>query len=612
MHRIYLLMRIFLIKFLLIFISHHIVLADNANTCVSLPASSNDQLNSYMKYMFYKGSCDNDGTFNFKMKNIDNSDFNAWQDISIDFDNPKYINLFKNPNGTKLLELDSGSGQRDYLVMGILLFLEKYDSSVCLSYPTVNGSVPLLCKAEYKPDDSTADNPCFSNQYSKYHLGFSGRIIDCITTTLDKVFVTKSLSADSVIANFIDFQSYLQKAIFAALTIYIIFFGIKILLEPDQFNLQSVSKFVLVFLLVLYFSVGLNTSEKKAENGFISLGLPFFKTMSYSVANLVFNSSDAVGLCDFSKVDYDKDKDLYKLWDSIDCRLFSYLGVSPIKISGETVKTKHLPSALKEPYTLGLFVLTAGLIMAGNLLFAVFALIFILFFMSLILFFISTFCVYLITLYVMAYISPIFIPMALFRKTRQYFDVWLKICISCALQPAILVGFIVLMLTLYDQVIYNNCTFYEDITSGIISGYHYGSNLSSECLDSFGYKTTKYYLGDGWDTQNLFLFQIPYLRDIFNANVNMLYVMFFCILGYFFSKSLTRFSSQITEGPDVSIVSFGPTALVDYLMRPTPDKEPAGKEQGEDSKAQGKSEGGRDTIAQGNEGGDSVSQGNVN
>ena len=49
--------------------------------------------------------------------------------------------------------------------------------------------------------------------------------------------------------------------------------------------------------------------------------------MSFSLANFIFNSSENLGLCDFSSVAYTQGKEFYKLWDSIDCRLFTYLGL---------------------------------------------------------------------------------------------------------------------------------------------------------------------------------------------------------------------------------------------------------------------------------------------
>ena len=47
-------------------------------------------------------------------------------------------------------------------------------------------------------------------------------------------------------------------------------------------------------------------------------------------------------------------------------------------------------------------------------------------------------------------VSPLFIPMVLFKETKQYFDKWAKLLISFALQPIIMLVFIIFSLTAVD------------------------------------------------------------------------------------------------------------------------------------------------------------------
>ncbi|CAN7976171.1 unnamed protein product, partial [Ixodes persulcatus] len=101
-------------------------------------------------------------------------------------------------------------------------------------------------------------------------------------------------------------------------------------------------------------------------------------------------------------------------------------------------------------------------------------------FLSILLYFITHYLVCMITIYVMTYISPIFIPMALFTRTKAYFDGWLKVCISCALQPAVIAGFIALLITIgqYRLVIKSGVTdtrpdplqFLTDLIKGVLFG----------------------------------------------------------------------------------------------------------------------------------------------
>ena len=64
-----------------------------------------------------------------------------------------------------------------------------------------------------------------------------------------------------------------------------------------------------------------------------------------------------------------------------------------------------------------------------------------------------------IALGILTYLAPIFVPMALFEYTKRYFEGWLKLMISYALQPMVVAAFIAMMLTIFDQTMYGNCTF---------------------------------------------------------------------------------------------------------------------------------------------------------
>lgn len=50
----------------------------------------------------------------------------------------------------------------------------------------------------------------------------------------------------------------------------------------------------------------------------------------------------------------------------------------------------------------------------------------------------------------MVIVSPIFIPLILFKTTKQYFDKWLKVTFSFALQPVIMLAFVVFSLSAID------------------------------------------------------------------------------------------------------------------------------------------------------------------
>lgn len=51
---------------------------------------------------------------------------------------------------------------------------------------------------------------------------------------------------------------------------------------------------------------------------------------------------------------------------------------------------------------------------------------------------------------IVSMVGPLFIPMVLFQSTRQYFDKWVKLLISFAMQPVIILAFIVMTITAVD------------------------------------------------------------------------------------------------------------------------------------------------------------------
>lgn len=56
----------------------------------------------------------------------------------------------------------------------------------------------------------------------------------------------------------------------------------------------------------------------------------------------------------------------------------------------------------------------------------------------------------------MMIVAPLFIPLSLFRTTKDYFDKWAKLCISFALQPVLILLFISLAVTAIDLSLFSS------------------------------------------------------------------------------------------------------------------------------------------------------------
>jgi type IV secretion system protein VirB6 len=173
----------------------------------------------------------------------------------------------------------------------------------------------------------------------------------------------------------------------------------------------------------------------------------------------------------------------------------------------------------------------------------------------------------------MTYISPIFVPMALFHRTKGYFDGWVKVCVSCALQPAVVAGFIALLVTMYDSAIYKNCEFlrhdYTDNTTKFSTfELRVPDNDPDKCKESLGYKLLQYYAGEGWEEHLLILFPIKSIvTDTISIFPELVCILIFSILFYYFSKSIGRFASDITSGPNMDAVTASPTKIVDLVKK---------------------------------------------
>jgi len=514
----------------------------------------------------------------------------------------------------------------------IVLTVKKIDTYLCLTMPTSRGPIPLACKnttiiSPISPEDQcrTIGKTCYMGTTKSQSLfNFSGLAIECLKETLDKVFYqyrdcvpTKEKISFAALNPFPVFQESLKVAIRGGLIIYVIIFGFNLVLNKDYGSLDKVVTSVFKILLVLYFAVGLGpvyfkNGKETTQNGMMEYGLPLLTGMTASFAQIVFNAGGSKGLCEFDIGKYDAGYQFYAVWDAIDCRIGYYLGMGLMynienKIYGEyeldssklntntigeavkfSTPGSSSPDALSKVGSLQFFTVLFGFLMSGNIIIVISGLIFVILFCSIVLHFITSYLVCLITIYVMTYISPIFIPMVLFNRTKAYFDAWLKICLSCALQPAVIAGFIALLLTLYDSAIYKNCQFirhnymYTDGTKFntfeliIPNNDNDPSKLDKDpskhveerCISSAGYKLMKYYGGEGWKEHLVILFPIKSIViDIFKLLEDMLYVFVFSMIFYFFSKSISQFAAEITGGPIMDSVTASPTKLVNMAIK---------------------------------------------
>lgn len=488
--------------------------------------------------------------------------------------------------------------------------------NLCLSMQTSRGFNPLMCrKIETTDTIIAADTTCKPIGKSCYRttsksqslINFSGLTIQCLRETLDTVFFKGSNCPPqsenltlNLLTPFSEFQEALKVGIRGALILYVMTFGFKVILGAEKPELKTITMFLMKFILVSYFAVGIGplfyqSGNFKQENGMTALALPVLVEMTSNFTDMVFKAGGSQGLCRFDPAKYAKGYEYYGLWDSIDCRVGFYFGVQAIYNLSSVIKTlvgtfnnlnyssntssnfskisnPNVVTALNDAFNFSFFTVLFGFFLSGNIVIVICGIVFGIVFISVLLYFLTAYLVCMVTLYVLAYISPIFIPMALFQRTKGYFDAWLKLVISCTLQPAVIGGFIVLLLTVYDTAIYGNCEYGRyDYKIGDINFSTFEIRLPAsnpqQCSDSPGYKLVRHYMGEGWDQRTMIFFVVPIVSDIFNLVTGMVYVGIFTFIFYFVMGSISQFASDMTGGADTAGVTAGPTMIVDAAMK---------------------------------------------
>ncbi len=500
------------------------------------------------------------------------------------------------------------------LLANISLSVEIVESSLCLMMPTSRGKLPVICR-NYN-DSSTVTGieqqvcqnlgtSCYDGaSKSQSLLSFSGITVHCVRQTLDKVFYTGNSCIGqeddihfTLLSPFPYFQEAMKTAVRGALILYVMIYGFKIVLNGEYVHLNKVAMFILKFIFVVYFSIGLGQYQDQngrtvSHNGMTETVLPMLLQMTSDFTEMVFLSGGSQGLCSYDASRYEAGYEFYKVWDAIDCRVGYYFGMQLLYNiasagflgSGSTSAYGNIGNvanfgnpgtdgidALKKPGMLTFFVVMFGFFMAGNVVIVLCGMIFGVVFLSVIFYFLNVYLVSMVTLYVMMYISPIFVPMLLFERTKAYFDSWVKIVVSCALQPAVVGGFIAMLLTMYDSIFYGNCEYLRHDYS--VSGVNFStfelrepSSEPEKCINSTGYKLIKFYLGQGWEEKTLLMFQIKTITDFLDLGLSMVYMLVYVFIFYFAVKSINEFISDLTSGPSMGSVTVSPTAFMDKAM----------------------------------------------
>jgi type IV secretion system protein VirB6 len=505
---------------------------------------------------------------------------------------------------------------------------KKVGDKLCAQFWTIMGYQSIGCK--YLPDCSVfkLDESCYvakscanaAFQQSRSFMPISGSIIQCIKESIERLFIDYSGcgSATNYKQNYFPvFQDTMRNVVRAALMLYVIFFGIKVALGGEMPDKGTFFTFGAKFLLVLYFSVGISTGfsdSGKAEydDGVTTLMLPFFQDGATTLAGIVYSAGGAQGLCAYNTSDYPTEYQYLALWDSLDCRLLYYLGVDT-----ESISTKAIGGIAITMFALGastLLLLPLAALFAFQIIFAVFCVVFMVFLLSVVVYFVNVTVISMIALAILIYMAPIFVPMALFEQTKKYFDGWLKLIISYALQPMIVAAYIAMMLTVFDQTMFGDCQFvstnitWSDDGNGTTgaptkskpffeicdpdnpgqagcTGYTGALSNLTPCKETLGYKITNPKGKDSLTrTTNAIFFEYTSMNPGSAENMlsSLITICLFAYLFYKFAEMLGQFAAELTGGTNLGSVAGNPMELFDKAAEMAMKKATGGDKKGGD------------------------------
>ncbi len=328
-----------------------------------------------------------------------------------------------------------------------------------------------------------SQNGINANLYLKSVTNFTTPIVQCFRETIENIFYNrygKSYCENSLEkpnsegycssgyltrgtsemkmgnkVNEISFFQLLQEQMLSVVKIVlsfaVMFLGFKILLGVGSIKKPELLVFLLKISLVVYFVMG---------NAWQTVFFDGVYKASEVASNLVFNvvlsdNPEKRDGCQFGKVSfsdgsialiadktYPVNKEYLAIWDTIDCKIARYLGVSDSSISaiGKMIAGNLLSSLL--PITA--LINKAGIFL--SFLFMIFGCILITAAIRALHIFISS--AFLIILLV--YVSPIIIPLCLFKRTEDIYDKWLKTLLGTAIQPIVLFAYLGIFISVLD------------------------------------------------------------------------------------------------------------------------------------------------------------------
>ncbi len=273
---------------------------------------------------------------------------------------------------------------------------------------------------------------------NEVYPGFTKRLVSCIQKILSGV-------VDSQLG---DLLAYFSDLVTILLTLYIVFFGIKVMLG----NVRTIKSDAAVVVLTI---AGVSYA---VNNAGVEEFLQLFIASQESLVGVVTRSiiQAELPLSGETGVSYNLCSQYTDTWQRIDCVIAYYMGADPAQFAGEPgsfamatyeFADEGSTSGERKQVTLGFFFIIMGLLFTSNL-----GIIFLLLGLMIPLLMVAAFAqaitVYIGSLLVLIFLgimAPLIIPTILFPVTNSIFRFWFQMVLSYIFLPAILMAYLAFM-----------------------------------------------------------------------------------------------------------------------------------------------------------------------
>ncbi len=313
----------------------------------------------------------------------------------------------------------------------------------------------LFTHAAYA-QNTTGGTVDYSREVSKCqdYPGITNKIAACIRLTLMDV-------ADIY---FDGFYRLVQYAIGAFTTLYIVVYGVMAAMGM----LEKVGRDTFVFLIklsmVAYFSANIPMIYK--------WDMDLMDAAASAVVKFIPQSGPSEGITEYSQIKClqsmtegkqttpQEGNPVVGPWLAMDCVIDSVIGIKKEDVQNvaQNGVDKAYNDALKgNGMARGMlrFFFSSMQSSVIGMLIAILGFIFIYGLMFLIIKSLFTYLGGYIAITFLMIFGPLFIPLALFRVTKEYFDKWVKVCISMTLQPVIILIFVVFSVSAVDLAMFS-------------------------------------------------------------------------------------------------------------------------------------------------------------